>query len=92
MLRTADYKKALQNPPKTTEFEHGTRKERRVITRSQMLQIWQPAARAILLKAAQEAQSLLLGSKMICVWISVLGVLFLKPFLDQVLGRLGQTL
>ena len=53
MLRTADYKKALQNPPQTMEFEHGTRKERRVITRRQMLVIWRPAAHAILLKAAQ---------------------------------------
>ena len=32
-----------------------------------------------------------LGSKMVCFGKSVLGVFCLKPFLDQVLGRLGQT-
>ena len=53
MERTPDYTKATENPPDTSEFEHGNRKQRRVITRRQMLEIWRPAAHAILIKAAQ---------------------------------------
>jgi hypothetical protein len=53
MDRTAAYKKAKANPPATWEFEHGNRKQRRVILRNEMLDVWRPAAHAILLKASQ---------------------------------------
>ena len=53
MARTAEWKRARDAPPTTFEFASSSRAEKRVLLRQQVLDVWRPAAKAILLKAQQ---------------------------------------
>ena len=53
MSRTSEWKRARADPPTSFEFVSGSRAEKRVLLRKAVLDVWRPAAKAILLKAQQ---------------------------------------
>ena len=56
MERTEGWKRAKANPPATLEFANASRAGKRMLLRNSILELFRPAAKAILLKAAQLAK------------------------------------